>query len=60
MELHSDVINIFEYIIEKNPRLLRGGAFNFTPALVRSAIRIWYAPASRNSGSGFRPSRTYP
>ena len=45
--------------IDENPRLLRGGAFNYQPAFVRSANRIRFAPASRISNFGFRPSRTY-
>ena len=43
-----------------NPRLLRGGTFGYGPAIVRSALRIWFAPTLRLDGSGFRPSRTYP
>jgi formylglycine-generating enzyme required for sulfatase activity len=39
--------------------MLRGGSFFDLPALVRSAIRNWYAPANRDTGTGFRPSRTY-
>jgi formylglycine-generating enzyme required for sulfatase activity len=46
-------------IIDDSPRLLRGGSFTYMPAYVRSAIRNWYAPASRNFGFGFRPARTY-
>jgi serine/threonine protein kinase/formylglycine-generating enzyme required for sulfatase activity/tetratricopeptide (TPR) repeat protein len=52
-------INTYEYIFEKNHRLLRGGAFRYQPALVRSALRNWDAPAYRVTYSGFRPSRTY-
>jgi len=55
-----DHINITESINEKNPRLLRGGAFNNVPADVRSASRVWNAPAYRNTLNGFRPARTYP
>jgi formylglycine-generating enzyme required for sulfatase activity len=57
--LASDNIYISEYINEKNPRLLRGGAFSSPPAFVRSADRGWYAPASHIAYDGFRPSRTY-
>jgi serine/threonine protein kinase/formylglycine-generating enzyme required for sulfatase activity len=53
-------ISISEYIREKNPRLLRGGAFLDLPAVVRSASRVWNAPANRYTSYGFRPSRTYP
>jgi formylglycine-generating enzyme required for sulfatase activity len=53
----EDNINIQN--IPSNPRLLRGGAFNYGPALVRSADRVGWAPASRLINIGFRPSRTY-
>ncbi len=52
-------INISESIVEKIPRILRGGAFLNHPALVRSAVRLGHAPASRYASYGFRPSRTY-
>ncbi len=52
-------INISEVIDEQSPRVLRGGTFNSPPAVVRSAYRIWDAPANRNLYNGFRPSRTY-
>ena len=58
--IYNDVINISESIIEENPRLLRGGSFNYPPALVRSASRDWNAPSFRSIFYGFRPSRTYP
>jgi formylglycine-generating enzyme required for sulfatase activity len=58
--LFSDIIDIYEYIKEKNPRILLGGAFYKLPANVRSASRNWVAPANRSNGYGFRPSRTYP
>ena len=57
--LSNDILSISESVSEKFPRLLRGGAFVSQPASVRSAYRGWYAPASRNSNLGFRPSRTY-
>ena len=46
--LYSEAINMFEYINEKNTRLLRGGTFNGPPAVVRSAFRgsVAGAPAS--------------
>ena len=47
------------FLSSNKPRFLRGGAFNDRPAEVRSANRFWYAPASRLSYIGFRPSRTY-
>jgi formylglycine-generating enzyme required for sulfatase activity len=55
----SDIIITSEYVDEKNPRLLRGGSFANQASLVRSAFRLWYAPAVRNGLFGFRPSRTY-
>ena len=56
----SDIINISEYINEKNPRLLRGGAFSSRPAIVRSANRNWFAPSDRYSYTGFRPCQDLP
>jgi len=55
----NDNIHELEYVNEKNPRLLRGGAFNIQPAVVRSAFRIRFTPATRYINLGFRPSRTY-
>ena len=55
----NDIINIYECINEINPRLLRGGAFNYHPADVRSAYRDGHAPSNRSTNNGFRPSRTY-
>ena len=46
-------------IINEIPRLLRGGSFTNPSAYVRSAYRIWYAPANRFVNCGFRPARTY-
>jgi formylglycine-generating enzyme required for sulfatase activity len=40
------------------PRLLRGGAFTFLPANVRSAYRNVIQPSLRGTSYGFRPSRT--
>ena len=58
--IYNDLINISESIIEKNPRLSRGGSFYDQPAVVRSAFRYWYAPSIRVPIYGFRPSKTYP
>jgi formylglycine-generating enzyme required for sulfatase activity len=55
-----DGIYVHQYIKEKIPRILRGGAFGDLPAFVRSADRIWLAPALSVGSYGFRPSRTYP
>ena len=57
--IYNDLINISESIVEKNPRILRGGSFGNPPAVVRSAYRNRDAPAYRYSNFGFRPSRTY-
>ncbi len=54
-----DDINILESILDKHPRFLRGGSFYSQAALVRSACRSRFAPASRVASYGFRPSRTY-
>ena len=54
-----DDMHILLSINEKNPRLLRGGAFNCRPANVRSAYRNRNAPSGRSTLVGFRPSRTY-
>jgi formylglycine-generating enzyme required for sulfatase activity len=52
-------ITVFLYVNESIPRFLRGGSFDSLPGVVRSAYRVWYAPAFRISYYGFRPSRTY-
>jgi formylglycine-generating enzyme required for sulfatase activity len=46
-------------INSKDSRVLRGGSFINLPSYVRSASRIGSAPASRLSGFGFRPARTF-
>ena len=40
-------------------RVLRGGSFVNRPSDVRSAFRIYIAPADRDVDSGFRPARTF-
>jgi eukaryotic-like serine/threonine-protein kinase len=55
---HVDIINKSESV-DISPRLLRGGAFGFRPADVRSACRGMIAPAIRSSYGGFRLARTY-
>jgi formylglycine-generating enzyme required for sulfatase activity len=57
--LYYDNINIYEYVVGKHPRLLRGGSFFELPAEVRSAFRNRFAPSVRSTGLGFRPARTY-
>jgi formylglycine-generating enzyme required for sulfatase activity len=47
-------------IIDKDTRRrLRGGAFIYDAEYVRSADRLWDAPADRVLNYGFRPARTY-
>ena len=57
--IYNDVINISESIIERNPRLLRGGTFGNLPADVRSAGRFRFLPSLRIASLGFRLARTY-
>jgi len=45
--------------IDDAPRLVRGGAFLYPPAYVRSAHRAWFAPSHLSTDSGFRLARTY-
>ena len=40
-------------------RVLRGGAFNYSPAVLRSANRGRLRPANRDTNFGLRPARTY-
>jgi len=55
---NEDNVNTSEHV-DINSRLLRGGAFNYPPANVRSADRNLVAPTYRSSDGGFRPARTY-
>ena len=57
--LSSDTITASEVLDERSPRLLRGGAFYLTPAVVRAALRLGSAPSYFYHYSGFRPARTY-
>jgi formylglycine-generating enzyme required for sulfatase activity len=57
--ISSDHINIIIYIMERNRRLLRGGAFSYRPSHVRSAVRDRFAPARQSADCGFRTARTY-
>ena len=56
----NDDINVLEYVHETNPRILRGGAFDDRPALVRSAPRSRDPSSNRGIDGGFRLARTYP
>jgi formylglycine-generating enzyme required for sulfatase activity len=38
-------------------RVVRGGAWNYDPAELRSAHRYWNLPQNRNTGTGFRVAR---
>ena len=56
------VIEDREYMtagLEKEWRVLRGGAFPDRPGNLRSSSRNWFQPGNRNTSSGFRPARTY-
>jgi formylglycine-generating enzyme required for sulfatase activity len=57
--IYDDILSKSEVIIEKNPRVLRGGTFVNRPAIVRSAYRLWDAPSGRYTLSGFRICRSY-
>ena len=48
-----------EAVSETARRVLRGGAFDVRPGLVRSAYRSYDLPSLRYDTIGFRPSRTY-
>jgi formylglycine-generating enzyme required for sulfatase activity len=41
-----------------NARVLRGGSWNDNPAYLRSAIRSWGTPVSRDIDGGFRLARS--
>jgi formylglycine-generating enzyme required for sulfatase activity len=57
--IYSDTIDNGERVIDKNPRLLRGGAFYGLPSGVRSAVRNWIVPSDRATAVyGFRLART--
>jgi serine/threonine protein kinase/formylglycine-generating enzyme required for sulfatase activity len=47
-------------IFDKRSRVLRGGSFINLASYLRSALRINYVPATRNTLIGFRPARTLP
>jgi formylglycine-generating enzyme required for sulfatase activity len=57
--IYNNIISISESVVDKDPRILRGGTFSHLPADVRSALRFGFAPAYRIVIYGFRPSRTY-
>ena len=57
--LYYDIIQTSSNIIDKHPRVLRGGTFSLLPALVRSADRYRNLPANRSIFYGFRIARTY-
>jgi eukaryotic-like serine/threonine-protein kinase len=56
----NDIIIISDYARPKNPRRIRGGAFDYLRRMVRSANRNWYQASERGTGIGFRLARTYP
>jgi len=53
-----DIINTYEHVIDKVPRVVRGGTFVNQPAAIRSASRLRFAPSNRGPRAGFRPART--
>ena len=59
-ESYSDDSSSYTVVIEKHPRIMRGGTFSTPPENVDSAGRYWYAPAIRSPSLGFRLSRTLP
>ena len=46
-----DSIDINEPLSDTHPRVLRGGAFDYRPDVVRSASRGWFEPSDRTSAS---------
>jgi formylglycine-generating enzyme required for sulfatase activity len=56
---YNDIINTSEHVINRRPRVLRGGSVVDLPANVRSADRGGSAPYVRGTNYGFRPARTY-
>jgi formylglycine-generating enzyme required for sulfatase activity/tetratricopeptide (TPR) repeat protein len=58
--LKSGTRSMIGLVIEKAPRLLRGGTYYDLPALLRSSYRDWSTPSSHIVNVGFRPSRTLP
>jgi formylglycine-generating enzyme required for sulfatase activity len=53
-----DILTMKDYVT-KSDRVLRGAAFYYRSAEVRSAYRDWNAPDYRSSSLGFRLARTY-
>jgi formylglycine-generating enzyme required for sulfatase activity len=56
----TDNINKCSLIIDKDQRVLRGGAFFYPAGTVRSPNRYKIVPSYHDFDSGFRPARTYP
>jgi formylglycine-generating enzyme required for sulfatase activity len=56
---YRDISNIRTSLYERTPRLLRGATFDILAANVRSAYRLWNAPAYRSTDYGFRPASTW-
>lgn len=54
-----DSIVSSQTVDDRVPRVLRGGAFDVHPQLVRSASRVDTAPANRDVVTGLRPIRTF-
>jgi formylglycine-generating enzyme required for sulfatase activity len=58
--LHVDLIDPRLVLYERNPRLIRSGAFTGHEVFIRSAMRNGLSPSFRNSDLGFRIARTCP
>jgi formylglycine-generating enzyme required for sulfatase activity len=58
--LQHDTIDPRPFLFERNPRLIRGGAYSGQSAFVRSAIRNGLSPSFLNADLGFRLARTCP
>ena len=57
-DVESKDVGSTQPVKDEVSRMLRGGAFDTLPQLVRSAIRYQSIPASRGNRFGFRPVRT--
>jgi formylglycine-generating enzyme required for sulfatase activity len=55
----EDSITREEVLLDKDNRMLRGGAFSHSAEYVRSAILDWSVPTARSVAYGFRVARSY-
>ncbi len=56
----SEDSNVLSQLNEREPRILRGGSFNFLSAFVRTSFRYRVSPSIRSPFYGFRLARTCP